>query len=361
LVRVCFIASNGASAFFPDLPPRHGGTETQTFQNSTRLAAEPEFDVHAIVHGDGPARTAGGVTVHFTPIVPGVGAKLTLQRLMRRVDAHVYIQQGIGSVTKEVAFFCLWRRRAFVYWAASDYDIDRSVGRTDVDRTPWFDWGLRNADLCVAQSRHQQSLYMDRYGRDSVLIRNAFPAREPSREDRKFVLWVGRFVPVKRPELFVKLAKELPDERFVMIAPPSPSEPHPRFEQLLGEIESRPNLDLIPGVPAVEIDRYFDRAKMLVNTSTTEGFPNTFVQAMWAGTPLASLDFDPDGMIAAHRLGVAPPGELGEFAEQIGELALSAGRLAECGARAHDYAARHHDLDRNVGRLARKLKTFQVS
>jgi glycosyltransferase involved in cell wall biosynthesis len=363
-MRVCFVTPNAAATFFPDLDPAYGGSETQSYLNSVQLATSPDVDVHVIAHGqpDWPARIFKGVTVHFTPILPGLKPKWSLQRLMRSIEAEVYIQQGIGSVTKEVAFHGLYRNRSFVYWVASDFDIDRTVGRKDLTRNRWFEWGMRRADLHVVQTVHQASLLREIYGRDSLLIRNAFPCREPAHEERGIILWIGRFVPVKRPELFIELARKIPGESFVMIAPP-PSERalKPWYERYVKEAETTPNLDYIPGVPLGDIDGFFDRAKIFVNTSVTEGFPNTFVQAMWAGTPLASLDFDPDGIIANRGLGVCSSGDFGLFADEVRDLARDGGRLSNYSEAAYSRARKYHDLSRNMDELAARLRRLTVS
>lgn len=358
-VRVCFVTPNAAATFFPELESVYGGSETQTYHNSVRLATYPDMDVHVIANGppEWLPRVARGVTVHFTPIQRGLRSKLALQRSMRAVDADVYIQQGIGSVTKEVAFHGLVCRRRFVYWAASDFDIDPAVGRTDLNRNRWFEWGMRRADLRVAQTEHQSELFREILGRGSVLVRNAFPAREPSRLEREFILWVGRFVPVKRPELFVELARRIPRERFVMIAPPPPGdEPGIWYEKQAAQAALVPNLDHIPGIPPGEIDSYFDRAKIFVNTSATEGFPNTFVQAMWAGTPLASLDFDPDGLIAGGGLGVGPAEDFDGFTDAVRILAADEERRVGCSQAAYATAKRDHDVARNMDSLVDHLK-----
>jgi glycosyltransferase involved in cell wall biosynthesis len=53
-----------------------------------------------------------------------------------------------------------------------------------------------------------------------------------------------------------------------------------------------------------ETNALYGRARVFVNTSDLEGFPNTYVQAWSSGTPVVAF-FDPDGIIARHGLGAA--------------------------------------------------------
>ena len=55
-------------------------------------------------------------------------------------------------------------------------------------------------------------------------------------------------------------------------------------------------------------EKYFDRCKVFVNTSTHEGFPNTFLQAWRRGIPVISY-VDPDGVIERNGLGASVESE----------------------------------------------------
>ena len=55
-------------------------------------------------------------------------------------------------------------------------------------------------------------------------------------------------------------------------------------------------------MPYRDVSAFYSRARVLVNTSDVEGFPNTYLQAWASGTPVVAF-FDPDGVIAREGLG----------------------------------------------------------
>lgn len=356
---ICLVSPGATPIFFPEIEGTHGGSEAQLAMVAQALAKTDGFEVHFIVHSEiaRPSAIREGVTVHFTPFIVGLSAKLKFQKLLYHINADVYLQQGIGSITKELAFFCLWRRRKFVYWIAHDKDVDPTVASPGSSRNKWFEWGMLRADLILSQTQWQQNTLKQNFGRDSMIIHSAFPLRKPSGKERKTVLWVGRFTAFKRPECFIKLAQSVPDQHFLMIASITNESSAQLFAEHRSEIEATDNLEYCPGVPFGEIHNYFDQAKIFVNTSFSEGYPNTFVHAMWAKTPIASLTFDPDGIIARKSLGVEPTdGDLAEFAKELKDLLDDPERLAQCAENAYAYACERHNLARNAELLASLLR-----
>jgi glycosyltransferase involved in cell wall biosynthesis len=74
------------------------------------------------------------------------------------------------------------------------------------------------------------------------------------------------------------------------------------FEGLADLAREIPNVDFKGFLPLSEVDKHFLVAKLLVNTSEHEGFPNTFLQAWSKGVPVVSF-VDPDNLITRHNLG----------------------------------------------------------
>jgi len=149
--------------------------------------------------------------------------------------------------------------------------------------------------------------------------------------------------PLKQPELFLDLAARMPKEQFVLVAFRDDMQP-----ALCARIRSRasrlPNVSLKEGVAWSDIGRFFEQAKLFVNTSVYEGFPNTFVQAAHHSVPILSWSVDPDLVLTRHRIGFCGEGVFERLCEAAQELCDNDSLRLEMGDRAAAYARDHHDL-----------------
>jgi glycosyltransferase involved in cell wall biosynthesis len=168
------------------------------------------------------------------------------------------------------------------------------------------------------------------------------------------VLWVGRCVEWKRPLAFLELAERFPRTKFVMVAPG-----YPRSSDLRDRVESRAaglaNLSLHGFVPFPEIADYFGRAIAYVNTSTAEGFPNTFLQSARAGVPVLSLHVDPDGMLGQESMGVCAQGDSALLAAGLAQVLGDERVRHGYGQRGREYFLRTHELARGAAVFRRAL------
>ncbi len=116
--------------------------------------------------------------------------------------------------------------------------------------------------------------------------------------------------------MFVQLAMHMPEETFVMVGPPSPLNPEnlPRFQKLAATI---PNLCLVAGVPFERTEALFGEAKLFINTSQYEGFPNTFLQAAACGTPIVSWAVNPEGILDRYQMGYCADQEWAKFEQCV--------------------------------------------
>jgi glycosyltransferase involved in cell wall biosynthesis len=261
--------------------------------------------------------------------------KRSLFEAVRRTAADLVFERAVWDADV-VALGCRLARRPFVYGLASDRDaaaLPRWSRRRNV---------LRWAGAIVAQTQVQRD-WIRRYGRDATCIASGFPVPEWNSAARDEVLWVGTLRALKRPQLFLDLAAAFPDQRFVLCG--GPGEDEALAAQVAARAAGLANLRFAGFVPYRDIHRYFSRARVLVNTSTYEGFPNTFVLAWLHGAAVLTLGVDPDGMLQRHGLGVVT-GDPEALRRALGRLLRDDGERASMVARAREHAVRSHDVRR---------------
>jgi hypothetical protein len=123
-------------------------------------------------------------------------------------------------------------------------------------------------------------------------------------------------LPVLAPE-FVELVERMPGYTASMIDGPL-TKTHWLHKYVSADAARIANLIFHGQLPYRPANRSLDRARLLVDTTEIEGFPNTFLQAWVRGIPVVSL-FDPDEVIRREGLGhaVASLDELGRAAERL--------------------------------------------
>ena len=297
--------------------------------------------------------TDQGITVIKTreQYKPGTGVRQYIQdvghlfRAMRRADADIYYQMTSATITGITALYCKLNRKPFVFSVASNMDLDGTTRRRMkplYHKIYWY--GLTHATAVVVQSDDQVRLLKENAGTQGVLIYSTFgmPDESELQEERRYVLWVGSFRDVRRPELFIELASRLPQYEFVMVGGPWTSQ-ESMFDEMKVRAERVPNVHLTGAVPYREVGKYFAGAKVFVNTSSIEGFPNTYLQAWCRGVPVIAT-FDADALISRYGLG--------KFCANLDELTAGVESFMEddslrvaIGQAAARYVREHHGLD----------------
>lgn len=309
-------------------------------------------DVSMIVHdeGQGARRVIDGITAIAAHTrhggLPGLrffhprASKLV--SALSAADADVYYQSPAGVNTGFTAWFCGMSNRHFMFRVASDTDCEKEPRLRLLRDRMLYDFGLKRAHLVAAQTAYQQQLLRENHGVESVVINMMVepPARPtaPIRKDID-VLWLSNLRSLKRPELALELARQLPDMKFTIAGGPMPGG-QTYFEDVAAAAARLPNVTMLGAVRYADTGALFDRAKVFLNTSSIEGFPNTFLQSWIRGVPVVSF-FDPDGMV--NRL------QLGRIATSLDDMREAIRGLIDVdvyrdliGRRARDFAAREY-------------------
>ena len=365
-IRICFISPLGYGLYRPESGYPFGGAEVQFFLLANELAADPAFYVTVLttVREEPGIERYGALTVRrrtgrqrlaqagaSAPALlrQAVASFLDMRALLRDIDADVYLHASAGIEVGAYAVICRLLRRKFFYVIASSADLSDADGHVAGPLRRLFPLGVRLADAVVCRSHEQLDRLRVRYGREGVLIRTGHPVpAAPLRKET--VLWVGRMHPLKQPQMFLDLAERLPRERCVMAVMRDDRHGDLR-DAVLARAARLPNVTLQEDVAWNAVGGLFAEAKVLVNTSTYEGFPNTFVQAALAMAPVVSLSVDPDGVLAKEGLGVCAAGSFERLVAETGRLCAAEADRSAMGHRAREYARAHHDVARSAEAL----------
>ncbi|HEY1283619.1 MAG TPA: glycosyltransferase family 4 protein [Steroidobacteraceae bacterium] len=313
--RICFVGLANLPLLAPQYgPERTGGAELQQVLLAKALARRG-LPVSMIVadHGQADGAVWHGITTHKAcapraglPVLRFVHPHWTsLWSALKRANADVYYTSCAGALIAQVAMFTRSHSRKVVFRIASASDCDP---RTLLIRY-WRDkqlyrYGLRRADLVLAQTEEQRQAMRRNFQRDSTVVA---PLLDQHGQRRDFserdidVLWVGNIRSLKRPDRVLELARRLRNARVHIVGGPYGGF-ESLFESVRREAAELPNVQFHGRVPYAQVQSLYERARLLVGTSEIEGFPNTYLQAWAHGAPVVAF-LDPDRLIAHHDLG----------------------------------------------------------
>ena len=279
----------------------------------------------------------------------GIKEQINFWLMLKKINADVFIHRARGIDTWVVSLFCRFNKKKFIFMTANLPDVDKSFRRKKYLAGWLYEMGLKKADVVIAQNEDHKKLLKINYGKEAVVIKNSFNIAGKNGDiQRRFILWVSNSRSQKRPEIFLKLAKDFPDENFVMIMPKSDIRLWKRIYSQISLIE---NLEFIEKVPFDKIDKYFNEDKVFVNTSLYEGFPNTFIQAAMCGTPIISLLVNPDNFIDNYKCGYAAEGNYDKMKKQLNEILHNREIWEKFSENEILYVRENHDIEKNIIKL----------
>lgn len=358
-MKVCIVSLNIVPYFLKIDGSQFGGAEVQ----AAILAGAFESagaDVTLVV-----ADLADGQKLPFSSLnafhsgdgIPGIRffyPRLTgILNALDRADADVYFQHCAGMITGITSWYCKRRGKIFVYFAGSDTDFSfRDVVITNLRDKLIFFWGLRNAAGIAVQNEIQARLCREKFKKEPVIIPTAVELGQSGAEAKNgSVVWVGALRDMKRPELFLELARRLPEVGFVLIGGGVSTQPE-FCRTILSEAALVPNVEVTNRVPQGDVEAYLGRAALLVNTSSFEGFPNAFLEAWKCETPILSF-VDVDGLLESEGVGIVCR-DMDDMVGQAARLLGDENKRLEMGKRARRLIEERY----SAPKLARRYLDF---
>lgn len=272
----------------------------------THLPTVGTKHLDAIVHSalsTGAAMAGGFDVLHYHALGPGACAMLP---------------RYLGGAKVVLTVHGLDDQRA--KWGSSARLLLRSAG--------WLSARVPNATIVV--SRDLERHYRDRHGRATAYVPNGAPASAPrpapgrvldelGLRAGRFLLFVGRFVPEKAPDLLLRAFQRVEGEaRLALVGDSSFSADY--LEDLRAQAGADSRVVFAGFRYGAELDELYANAAAFVLPSLLEGLPLTLLEAAVRGTPVVASAIAPhlevlgaDG--AGHR--IVRPGDPDALADAL--------------------------------------------
>ena len=306
---------------------RGGGAEVQSAYLAEYLAAE-NYDVHYICKSDKvkevTSKVIKAVNVHMIPNYDGLSKANfdNIYNLLLEIKPDLIIERMSSSFGKPILmakkiinakyiWICTDNESPLKFKTIINYYNKLSYFKflvvfykafiTDLIRIK----AIRNADYVFSQNDTQKRLIFDNFKRDSLRMISGHP--EPKEEvpskkrfENKLVLWCANLGKHKRPEIFVELAKALEKQNITCVMVGS----HANKEYVKNLFKNKTDNLRVTGQLSFEDSlKWFNKATIFVNSSVSEGFSNTYIQAWLRGVPVILFGADPSDIVKKESLG----------------------------------------------------------
>lgn len=236
-----------------------------------------------------------------------------------------------------------------IFAAAFDTDVRPRVALSA--RQAWwplYAWGLSKTERLFVQHGRQLEQLPSRWRSKALVVRSiadthrdvkSHSCREP------YVAWVGMLRQPKRPDLLIETAQRSPQIKYVVCGGAATHRsPSGYSQKIIEQFRALPNVVFRGQVAPEEAERVIAEAAALLCTSDQEGFPNTFLQAWSYGTPVVTLQIDPDSLVKRLELGAVTP-TVEATVEELQRLLASPQERQTIASRACEYILGHHSAE----------------
>jgi glycosyltransferase involved in cell wall biosynthesis len=210
---------------------------------------------------------------------------------------------------------------------------------------PLYALGLLWTDRIFVQNEKQLSGLPQRFRAKASVVPSITPETNlinPHGVRGNYVAWISMFRRSKRPDLLVEIARKAPEIKFVVCGGATTFTATVEYgNEIADRLRALPNVEYRGKVGPAEALQVITEAALFVSTSDEEGFPNTFLQAWAAGTPVVSLTVDPDRIIERNGLGKVS-GTIEQVIDDLRRLLSSDAEREIISERAREYVRVNH-------------------
>lgn len=357
-MKICIIAPKSYPLFNQKIKSTFGGAEVQLWLIGEEITKKKRIEVNFMVadYGQTNREKFGNIEVWKSVNLKDLLFKqiLSFFKTFYRINADYYFQQTLTPFSGLIALYCKLTRKKFIFLLANDGEADRSH-KIYRNKTKWIlaELVFRFSTLIITQNDYQQEK-LERRDIKSIVLKTGYDIEDPLKITKKYILWVGRSHPIKRPLLFIDLAEKNPTLKFVMICPQATS--YKKLHNLINfKSKKLPNLEFIDFIPFNRIGKYFQEALIFINTSSQEGFPNTFIQAAMYKTPIISLNVNPSKFLTKYECGFICNDDYKILNENLKELITNHQLYQKMSNNAYIYVKKNHDIKVIVDKIIKQI------
>jgi glycosyltransferase involved in cell wall biosynthesis len=364
-LNICFVMFACYPLFNKNIKETFGGSEVELYNLAVHLSKRDDVNIDFIVgdYGQTDVEMHGGIRLRKSRYMNLDKYRSFKHKILRYFyflkilffqDSQIFITKTASEVLGcMVLLLRFLRGKKVVFRLGSDKDVSADYWKSYGKRFYYlYRFGLKNCSLVYTQSINQSGMLKESENVSGYVVKNVYCLRTGGHSmDKGYILWVSRCEPLKRPLMCIELARMLPKERFVMIMPHA-RKADDKLDREIDVIMSQarracvklPNFTHIEYVQYDEIQYFYNEAKLFVNTSEYEGFPNSFIQACMGKSGIISLRVNPDKFITRYRLGFCCDDSIEKAAEIIGSLGSE--QIHMLGENAYDYVVNNHDVSK---------------
>lgn len=355
--KICF--------FVPYYPLIKGGAEYQSKIIAAALQTAG-FEVVYLSYGhdsDGCAHDEG-FKIYQLKVVPTRWDKLFLYKgFMQKVSAilknerpDAIYQRILNTFTYRLSSFSKKSGIPLVLHIADNYSVEFDHKKGFLKQMV-FKQILKTTPTIICQTQYQKDR-ISKFGHSvAAIIPNMHPILTDTKPDknRTTIVWIGNARPVKQLEKYLELAALFTESDYDFhIIGKVPDSSYGR--SLLSTISTAKNITYHGSRDNEFVNSFLMQAGLLVNTSVSEGFSNTFIQAWMCATPVLALNSDPDGIMQQNYIGINCKGDLTAMRTALDDLLKDQASHARMQSNALQTARTLFSTEENITKFVAVIK-----
>lgn len=254
-------------------------------------------------------------------------------------------------------------RRAGIRTVATIHGLDWQRAKWGKLASTYIKMGERvaatKADGLIVLSKANQAYFKKTYGRDAAFIPNGVDEKAPRHADvikstwgldeGSYLLYLGRLVPEKRPELLIEAFKRLETDKRLVIA--GGGSDTSEFERSLHELAKGDKRILFTGFVSGELlEELYSNAYAYVLPSDVEGMPMSLLEAMAYGRCCVTSDV-PECADVLSGVGLTfKKGDVSDLGSVLDRLLADPARVTRLGNKARMSVVHSYDWSTVVER-----------